>query len=105
MDSLFGLDDHADIGGGFAVLTTVFSNEELLVVQGILKSADIPFLAKARGAGGAVGVIMGFNMYGTDIFVREEDLEAAEQLFCAEQEIGFDDPIELMESIESEEEI
>ena len=83
MDSLFGLEEPANIGG-FAVLTTVFSNEELLVVKGILESADIPFLAKARGAGGAVGVIMGFNMYGTDIFVREEDLEAAEQLFGAE---------------------
>ena len=86
MDSLFGLSEPANIGSGFAVLTTVFSNEELLVVKGILESADIPFLAKARGAGGAVGVIMGFNMYGTDIFVREEDLEAAEQLFGAELE-------------------
>ena len=84
MDSLFGLEEPANIGSGFAVLTTVFSNEELLVVKGILESADIPFLAKARGAGGAVGVIMGFNMYGTDIFVREEDLEAAERLFGAE---------------------
>ena len=86
MDSLFGLSEPANIGSGFAVLTTVFSNEELLVVKGILESADIPFLAKSRGAGGAVGVIMGFNMYGTDIFVREEDLEAAEQLFGTEPE-------------------
>ena len=84
MDSLFGLDAPANIGDGFAVLTTVFSNEELIVVRGLLESADIPFLAKARGSGGAVGVIMGFNMYGTDIYVREEDLEAAEQLLSAE---------------------
>ena len=84
MDSLFGLSEPANIGSGFAVLTTVFSNEELLVLKGILESADIPFLAKARGAGGAVGVIMGFNMYGTDIYVREEDLEAAEQLLSAD---------------------
>ena len=84
MDSLFGLNSPANIGDGLAVLTTVFSNEELLVVKGILESADIPFLAKARGAGGAIGVIMGFNMYGTDIYVREEDLEAAEQLLSAD---------------------
>ena len=85
MDSLFGLDAPANIGDGFAVLTTVFSNEELIVVRGLLESADIPFLAKARGSGGAVGVIMGFNMYGTDIYVREEDLEAAEQLLSADE--------------------
>ncbi len=91
MDSLFGLNDPANIGDGLAVLTTVFSNEELLVVKSILESADIPFLAKARGAGGAVSVIMGFNMYGTDIFVREEDIEAAEQLLSAECEIDETD--------------
>ena len=91
MDSLFGLNSPANIGDGLAVLTTVFSNEELLVVKGILESADIPFLAKARGAGGAIGVIMGFNMYGTDIFVREEDIEAAEQLLSADREIDETD--------------
>lgn len=96
MDSLFGLNDPAKIGGGFAVLTTVFSNEELLVIKGILEGADIPFLAKARGAGGAVDVIMGFNMYGTDIFVREEDLEAAEQLL-APGDTAFDEEIDEVE--------
>lgn len=81
MDSIFGLDTPANIGEGFSVLTTAFSNEELAVIRSILEGAQIPYLAKPRGAGGVTSVIMGFSIYGTDIFVRDEDLEAAEALF------------------------
>ena len=92
MDSIFGLDNPADIGKGFTAVITAFSNEELFVIKGILDDAEIPYLAKARGSGSAVGVIMGFNMYGTDIFVRDEDLELAKQLlFFEETEDGQTD--------------
>ena len=85
MGSIFGLDSPADIGKGFTAVITAFSNEELIVIKSILEDADIPYLAKARGTGSAVGVIMGFNIYGTDIFVRDEDLEAAKQLLFFEE--------------------
>lgn len=100
MDSIFGLDSPANIGEGLSVLTTAFSNEELAVIRSILEGAQIPYLAKTRGAGGATNVIMGFNMYGTDIFVRDEDLEAAEALFGDFAEEG-----EELAEIEPEEEI
>ncbi len=81
MDTLFGL-DKASEQKGLALVATVFSPAELAVVESILRDADIPYLAKERGAGGAIKIVMGFSMYGTDIFVRENDVETAVALLA-----------------------
>ena len=81
LDKLFGLEKPVktteETG---ALLTTAHSNEELAAIEAMLRSAEIPYRLMDRGAGGVVRVISGYNMYGTDVFVREEDLETAREL-------------------------
>ena len=63
-----------------ALLTTAHGNEELAAIEALLRGADIPYRLSDRGAGGVVRVISGYTMYGTDVFVRAEDLETAREL-------------------------
>ena len=65
-----------------ALLVTVHGNEQLAAVEALLRSAELPYRACDRGAGGVVRVISGYTMYGTDIFVRPEDLETAQALLA-----------------------
>ena len=80
-DKLFGLDQPKkpaeDVG---ELLTTAYGNEELAAIEALLRSADIPYRLCDRGAGGIVRVISGYTMYGTDVFVRPDDLETAKEL-------------------------
>ena len=75
-DALFGLES-ASHEEGTALLTTVHGDAERALVCGILEGEQIPYLAKDRGSGGAVRVITGFSMFGTDLFVPTERLEQA----------------------------
>ena len=79
-DALFGLDSVSHHDEGQAYLCTAYDSAELQVILGILDSAEIPFLLKDRGAGGVSRVIMGFTLYGTDVFVPEAALDEAEAL-------------------------
>ena len=97
MDKIFGLDS-ASNQEGLALVATVFNPSELIVIKSILDDANIPFLAKDRGAGGPVKVIMGYSIYGTDIFVREEDAETALVLLTPPDE----DELEAIESLSEE---
>ena len=80
-DKLFGLDQPKkpaeDVG---ELLTTAYGNEELAAIEALLRSAEIPYRLCDRGAGGIVRVISGYTMYGTDVFVRTEDVETAREL-------------------------
>lgn len=82
MDSLFGLDRVSAHDAGLALLMTVYDPTRLAVVQSILTGEGIPFLFKERGAGGSVKIIAGYSVFGTDIFVRAEQLEEAGALFA-----------------------
>lgn len=78
---LFGLEKpvaHEEITG--VLLTTAHGNEELAAIEALLRSADIPYRLCDRGAGGVVRVISGYTMYGTDVYVPEEQLETAKAL-------------------------
>ncbi|MBE6577414.1 MAG: DUF2007 domain-containing protein [Ruminococcaceae bacterium] len=86
MDRIFGLDS-ASNQEGLALVATIYNPAELAVIQTVLNSAEIPFLAKDRGAGGMVKVVMGYSVYGTDIFVREEDAEVAMELLTPVEDI------------------
>lgn len=80
-DKLFGLDKpQKPADPTSALLATAYGNEELAAMEALLRSAEIPYRLCDRGAGGVVRVISGYNMYGTDVFVREEDLETAREL-------------------------
>ena len=76
MDRLFGFDKPSD-QKGLALVATIYNPAELAVIKTVLDDAEIPFLAKDRGSGGMVKIVMGFSVYGTDIFVREQDREVA----------------------------
>ena len=80
MDSLFGLDHPSLCEEGLAHLTTAYSPEELMILESILRDAEIPYLKKERGSGTTVKVIMGYSIFGTDLYVRPEDLETAAAL-------------------------
>ena len=82
-DKLFGLDKpQKPADPTSALLATAYGNEELAAMEALLRSAEIPYRLCDRGAGGVVRVISGYNMYGTDVFVREEDLETARELLA-----------------------
>lgn len=82
MDSFFGLDRETPHGKDVVCVGTYFDNASLEVALSILREAGIPCLQKDRGAGGAMRILAGYNMYGTDLFVREEDAEAARELLA-----------------------
>lgn len=63
-----------------ALLTTVYSNEELVAVRSLLDGMGIPYNWADRGAGGVTRIIVGNTSYGTDIFVRPDHLEDAKAL-------------------------
>jgi hypothetical protein len=87
MDRLFGFDKPSD-QKGLALVATIYNPAELAVIKTVLDDAEIPFLAKDRGSGGMVKVVMGFSVYGTDIFVREQDAEVAMALLSPAEDDG-----------------
>ncbi len=84
---LFGLDKPRHREEGTALLTTVRDNVGLAVVRSLLDGAEIPYIIKERGAGSSVKIIVGFSMFGTDIFVPESRLEEALALITPPDEI------------------
>jgi hypothetical protein len=67
-----------------ALLTTVYSNEELVSVRSLLDGMNIPYNWADRGAGGVTRIIVGNTSYGTDVFVRPDHLEDARALLFPE---------------------
>ncbi len=80
MDSLFGLDRVSPHDDSLALLTTVYDSSLLMILESILKDAEIPYLKKERGSGTSMRVITGFSVFGTDLFVLKEHLETAQAL-------------------------
>ena len=93
MDRFFGLDTACAHDEGQELLMTVYNPSELVVIKSVLDDAQIPFLAKDRGAGGSMKVIAGYSVFGTDIFVLEEHIETARALFESAQFVE-DEPSE-----------
>lgn len=80
MDFLFGLDRVSPHDDTLALLTTVYDSTQLAVLESILRDAEIPYMIKERGSGSSVKIITGFSMFGTDLFVRRDQLELATEL-------------------------
>ena len=79
MDRLFGLDKPAN-ADGLAHLVTFTEPVSLAIAEEMLRDADVPYLKKERGCGGVVRIITGFQSFGTDLFVRPEDEEKANEI-------------------------
>lgn len=76
MDRLFGLDTPAALQD-LAHVMELNDPVSAAIAEELLGDANIPFLKKERGSGTAVRIITGFQPFGTDFFVRPEDLERA----------------------------
>ena len=86
MDKLFfGLDQPAG-DEELSLLRTFHDDVSATMAEEVLRDEGIPFVKKDRGSGGAVRIITGYSMYGTDFLVAPEDLEKA----CALMEALFD---------------
>ena len=79
MDRFFGLDTPAT-QEGLALARSFFDPISLAMAEEALRDAEIPFLKKERGSGGVVRILAGYQMFGSDIFVREADAERAAEL-------------------------
>lgn len=100
-NSLFGEDRVSPHDEGQALLCTVYDPMELQMILGILDGAEIPFLLKDRGAGGVSKIILGYSsLSGTDIFVPDTALEAAEALITPVCEDTAEDAKEMETDID-----
>ena len=95
MKDLFGVDGVAPHDRDLALVGTYYDAVALSLAEGILHEAGISFMAKDRGAGGVLHIMTGQNFLGTDLFVRQEQLELALQLLT---------PTESMSEKEADEE-
>ena len=86
MDRLFGLDSPSLKDEGVALLATLFDEVSVAMYEEILRDADIPFLRRDRGAGGAMRIIMGASLSAVDIYVPEARLDEALSLFANAEE-------------------
>ena len=80
---IFGLSKPKKVDNGMKLLTTTHDNIELTILKSILDGEEIPYMASDRGAGGAMRVIAGYSMLGTDLFVPTECYEEAAELLEA----------------------
>lgn len=70
------------------LLTTVYDFGMRSVIESLLRDEKIPYIIKERG--GSLPVITGSSVFGTDFFVRKEDLDNAAELIapCFGDELG-----------------
>lgn len=73
------------------LLATALSDTEVLLFEGILIENEIPYLKKDKGSGEAMGIIMGFSMFGADFYVERNRFEEAANLLEAYSQPSWDD--------------
>lgn len=86
MDRLFGLDNPSLKDEGVSLLATLFDEVSVAMYEDILRDADIPYLRRDRGAGGAMRIIMGASLSAVDIYVPADRLDEAQALFTEAEE-------------------
>ena len=80
MDRFFGLESATLKDNDLSHLTTVNDSVYLSIVESVLKDNDIPYLVKDRGCGTVVKVVMGFSIFGADVYVLNKDINKASEL-------------------------
>ena len=92
--SFFGIGKSHKPMADVELLVTVYDFGMRSVIESLLRDAEIPYIIKDRG--GSLPIITGSPMLGADIFVKAEDLAAADELIApcfeedGEAEIGED---------------
>lgn len=79
-------DDEKVEGVKEVLLTTISSEEESLVVEGLLKSAEIFYIRRYDRIGDYLKVSMGTTTQGVSLYVREDDYDFAKSLLESEPE-------------------
>ena len=77
---LFGFGKSYKPNGEVELLVTVYDFGMRSVIESILRDAEIPYLVKERS--GSVPVVTGSSVFGTDFFVKKDELEAAKELIA-----------------------
>lgn len=85
MDRFFGFDKVSAHDDNVELLLTVYDPAQLVVIESILKDAEIPYLCRERGAGGMMKVIAGYSVFGTDVFVLKEHLDTAKAILQSDE--------------------
>lgn len=80
MDRFFGLDTATLKDKDLELLTTANDNVYLSIIESILKDNNIPYLVKDRGCGTVVKLVMGFSIFGADVYVMKKDMSKASEL-------------------------
>ena len=80
---IFGLSKPKKVDDGMSLLTTTHDEIELTIIKSILDGEEIPYMVGDRGVGGAMRVISGYSMFGTDVFVPTDYLESATEILDA----------------------
>lgn len=62
------------------LLTTARDDCELGIIRCLLEENGVPFLTRDRESGNYMRLLMGSNIFGTDILVNHEDFEKAQEL-------------------------
>lgn len=65
---------------GYVRLITAMDNEEQLRIEAVLCGAEIPYAVREHDSEGRISVVMGASLFGNDIFVPEQNLDAAADL-------------------------
>ena len=80
MDKFFGLDAATLKDRDLELLTSANDRVYLSIVESILQDNQIPYLVKDRGCGTLVKVVMGYSIFGADVFVLKDDFAKASEL-------------------------
>ena len=91
MDSFFGFDRVSAHDDNVELLFTIYEPSELMVVESVLKDAQIPYMCKDRGAGGMMKIVAGYSVFGTDVFVLKEHIDTARAIFESAEFVYEDD--------------
>ena len=78
--SIFGIGKSYKPLPNAELLVTLYDFGMRSVIESILRNADIPYIIKDRG--GSLPIITGSPLLGADVFVRAEDLDAANELIA-----------------------
>lgn len=62
------------------LLTTARDDCELGIIRCLLEENGVPFLTRDRESGNYMRILMGSNIFGTDILVNQEDYKMAREL-------------------------
>ena len=82
MDLFFGFEKPVLNEEGLSLLATLYDDVLVSMYEALLKEEGIAYLKKDRSGGSAMRILMGNNLQGTDIYVTDEDLARARDLFA-----------------------